>query len=129
MEKTYNNRVLLAEDNLFNQKVAVAMLKKLGLVADIANNGQEVLDKLVHEKYALILMDCEMPQLDGFEATTLIRGEEKNHGQHIPIIAMTAHSTAEDRQNCLNVGMDDYISKPFKIDDLKSILAKWQLGD
>lgn len=127
MEKMSNNRVLLAEDNLFNQKVAVAMLKKLGLTTDIANNGQEVLDKLAHEEYALILMDCEMPQLDGFETTTLIRSEEENHGQRIPIVAMTAHSSPEDRENCLNVGMDDYISKPFKIDDLKSILAKWHL--
>jgi CheY-like chemotaxis protein len=123
-----NNRVLLAEDNLFNQKVAVAMLKKLGFTADIANNGQEVLDKISQDQYALILMDCEMPRMDGYEATAKIRTQEQSLGQRIPIIAMTAHSSPEDRDNCLTAGMDDYMTKPFKIDDLKTMLSKWNLS-
>ncbi len=125
MENQSDARVLLAEDNAFNQKVAVAMLKKLGLTADIANNGLEVLDKLASHHYVMIFMDCEMPLMDGFEATTQIRKNE-HQNRHIPIIAMTAHSSPEDRQQCLNAGMNDYISKPFKIDELQAILSRWK---
>lgn len=126
MEKQPCTHVLLAEDNAFNQKVALAMFKKLGLTADIANNGLEVLDKLSQTPYAMIFMDCEMPLMDGYQATTKIRAQEQNNTQHIPIIAMTAHSSPEDRENCLTAGMDDYVSKPFKIDELQTILARWK---
>ncbi len=124
MEKQSCSPVLLAEDNAFNQKVAVAMLKKLGLTADIANNGLEVLEKLSQTEYALVFMDCEMPLMDGYEATQKIRMNEKDKPQHLQIVAMTAHSSPEDRDLCLKVGMDDYISKPFKIDELQTVLAR-----
>lgn len=121
------NCVLLAEDNQFNQKVTVAMLKKLGLTTDVASNGIEVLEKVSQKGYALILMDCEMPQMNGFEATNQIRSHEQSNGKHVTIIAMTAHSSPEDRESCFNAGMDDYIAKPFKISDLQSMLTRWQL--
>lgn len=121
------NCILLAEDNLFNQKVTVAMLKKLGLTTDVASNGLEVLEKVSQKGYALILMDCEMPKMNGFEATNQIRSHEQSNGKHIPIIAMTAHSSQADRESCFNAGMDDYIAKPFRINDLQSILKRWQL--
>lgn len=128
MENQPSSRVLLAEDNMFNQKVAAAMLKKLGFSTDVANDGLEVLDKLSQTNYDLIFMDCDMPKMNGFEATAKIRTiEEQTNGQHITIVAMTAHSTPEDREYCLNAGMDDYISKPFKIDDLQTVLSRWKL--
>ncbi len=127
MKNQHDNCILLAEDNPFNQKVAVAMLKKLGVSADVASNGLEVLEKISQKSYSLILMDCEMPKMNGFEATNQIRTGEQNNGQHTPIIAMTAHSSQEDRESCFNAGMDDYLSKPFKIEELQSILARWKL--
>ncbi|OQW91345.1 MAG: hypothetical protein BWK79_17115 [Beggiatoa sp. IS2] len=128
MDNQLFHRVLLAEDNLFNQKVAITMLKKLGLTeVDIANNGLEVLDKLAIATYHLILMDCEMPVMDGYEVTKRIRLNELTHQRHIPIIAMTAHSFPEDRVRCLETGMDDYITKPFKLDILQEVLTRWKL--
>jgi len=127
MENQPHYRVLLAEDNLFNQKIAVTMLKKLGITTDVANNGLEVLEKLSNTNYALILMDCQMPKMDGYEATTKIRTHEKTSGQHLPIVAMTAHSSPQEREYCFNVGMDDYIAKPFKIDDLRTVFSRWKL--
>lgn len=128
MENQSSHRVLLAEDNLFNQKVAVTMLKKLGFTeVDIANNGQEVLDKLATAEYCLVLMDCEMPIMDGYEATQTIRSNEVVSQQHLPIIAMTAHAFPEDRARCLATGMDDYITKPFKLDVLQEVLTRWKL--
>lgn len=126
MENQPQSRVLLAEDNAFNQKVAVAMFKKLGITADIANNGAEVLDKISRTHYAMIFMDCEMPVMDGYEATAKIRTDENDNNKRIPIVAMTAHSSPEDREHCLNAGMDDYVSKPFKIDELQTVLARWK---
>ena len=127
MENQSHYRVLLAEDNMFNQKIATAMLKKLGLTTDIASNGMEVLDKISGTNYDMILMDCQMPKMDGYEATAKIRTDEKIKGQHIPIVAMTAHSSQEDRESCFKSGMDDYIAKPFKIDDLRVVLTRWKL--
>lgn len=126
MENSSYTRVLLAEDNAFNQKVAVAMLKKLGFQPEVANNGLEVLDKISTTNYALIFMDCEMPLMNGYETTAKIRTHEKENAQHIPIVAMTAHNSPEDREHCLSAGMDDYISKPFKIDELQAVLARWK---
>ncbi|MCV6639474.1 response regulator [Candidatus Albibeggiatoa sp. nov. NOAA] len=120
--------LLLAEDNAFNQKVAATMLKKLGFEVEMAQNGQEALDKVAaNGDYGLLFMDCEMPVMDGYQSTQKIRELEQTTGKHIPIIAMTAHSSPEDRQQCLDSGMDDYIAKPFKIDALKGILEKWNM--
>lgn len=127
MENQPHYHILLAEDNAFNQKVTMTMLKRMGLTVDVAANGQEVLDKLLETTYQLILMDCEMPVMDGYKATGKIRQNETATGKHVPIIAMTGHSSPEDRQYCLQSGMDDYISKPFKYEALQDILARWQV--
>jgi len=128
MNDQASNNILLAEDNIFNQKVTLAMLKKLGFQADVAKNGQEVLDKMEQNNYAIIFMDCEMPVMDGFVATEKIREMEKTKGQPtMPIVAMTAHSSLEDRQRCEQSGMNDYIAKPFKIDALQEVLSHWKL--
>jgi CheY-like chemotaxis protein len=120
--------LLLAEDNAFNQKVAATMLKKLGFEVEVAKNGQETVDKIAaNADFGLVFMDCEMPVMDGYQATQNIRELEKTTGKHVPIIAMTAHSSPEDRQQCIDCGMDDYISKPFKIDALKEIVEKWNV--
>lgn len=119
-------RVLLAEDNPVNQKVAVRALQKLGLVVEIAENGQAAIEATARSAFDLVLMDCQMPQLDGFEATAAIRAREKAEGgAHVPIIAMTALAMRGDRERCLTVGMDDYLPKPFKRDALVTILNRW----
>lgn len=117
--------ILLAEDNLINQKVATMQLSKLGYKIDIANNGNEVLEKIKTKQYDLILMDCQMPILNGFETTKRIRLIETRTGNHIPIIAMTANAMEGDREKCIAVGMDDYISKPVNIELLASKLKEW----
>jgi CheY-like chemotaxis protein len=110
--------ILLAEDNIINQKVAVYILERYGHKVFVANNGQEVLQALKKEHFDLILMDVQMPKMDGFEATASIREKEKKTGFHIPIIAMTAHAMKGDRERCLDSGMDDYIAKPLKAEHL-----------
>ena len=122
-------KVLLAEDNIVNQKVAVRMLEKLGCRVDAVSNGQEVLDALEHIAYDLVLMDCQMPELDGYSATAAIRDMESMTGRHLPIIAMTANAMAGDRDLCLQAGMDDYISKPVKPDQLLEVVNKWITRD
>ncbi len=114
-------RILLAEDNLINQKVATRVLNKLGFNCEIANNGREALDILKVKDYDLVLMDCQMPEMDGFEATAAIRSWEEKTGAHIPVIAMTANAMQGDREKCLDAGMDDYVSKP--IDRNKLVMA------
>lgn len=119
-------KILLADDNHVNQVVALAVLKKLGYRADVVANGLEALEALSRIPYDLVLMDCQMPEMDGFEATIAIRNGEKNVlDRFVPIIAMTANAMQGDREKCTNTGMNDYISKPVKPDTLRQILEKW----
>ncbi len=120
----YHGLILLVEDNIVNQKVALKMLEKLGYSADVANDGMKAIEMSFLKHYDLILMDVQMPRLDGYEATGKIRASEKN-GVHVPIIAMTANAMSSDRQKCLETGMDDYLSKPVKINVLSEMLKKW----
>lgn len=110
--------ILLAEDGLVNQKVAVNLLEQQGHKVTVANNGQEVLTALESELFDVVLMDVQMPEMDGFEATSIIREREKESGTHLPIIAMTAHAMKGDRERCLEAGMDGYIAKPIRAKDL-----------
>jgi CheY-like chemotaxis protein len=118
-------RILLVEDNAVNQKVALAMLKKLGYQADVAGNGAEALDAASRNAYDLVLMDCQMPVLDGFEATRRIRTGAVQASAAVPIVAMTAHALEGDRAACLAAGMDDYIAKPIQTAELARVLAQW----
>ncbi len=119
-------RVLLAEDNTVNQFVACGLLDKLGVDVVVARDGHEVIEALSHEAIGLILMDIQMPGMDGFAATQIIREQEKSQGtQRLPIIAMTANAMSGDREACLSAGMDDYIAKPVKLDRLHSLLSRW----
>lgn len=122
-----NNRVLLAEDNIVNQKVAMGLLKKLGVNADVVSNGREVLQSLEKESYDLVLMDCQMPILDGFEAIRLIRSGDKSY-KDIPVIALTASAMAGDREKCLEAGMNDYVAKPVTLPVLAEKLKRWLPG-
>lgn len=117
--------ILLAEDNLVNQQVALRVLNKMGYIVHIANNGQEALSAMQHSPYSLILMDCQMPVMDGFETTHIIRHREAENKQHIPIIAMTANAMQGDRERCLAAGMDDYVTKPIDVENLQTILSNW----
>ena len=118
------HRLLVVEDNPVNQQVARHMLESRGHSVDLAGNGQEAVATLSRESYAAVLMDCQMPLMDGFEATRAIRAREGAAG-HIPIIAMTAGAMAGDRDRCLAAGMDDYVSKPISLNELDSVLARW----
>jgi CheY-like chemotaxis protein len=117
-------RILIAEDNLVNQRVAIYMLEKQGHQVTGAMNGEEALAALEKENFELILMDIQMPKMDGFQATRLIRDKEKETGLHLPIIAMTAHAMKGDREKCLAVGMDDYIAKPLNVKQLSETIAR-----
>ncbi|HEY9694631.1 MAG TPA: response regulator [Oculatellaceae cyanobacterium] len=116
-------KILLAEDNVINQKVASQMLKQLGLKADLATNGLEVLDALRHQQYDVVLMDVQMPEMDGIEATRQIR-QEWNQENNPWIIAVTANTIGGVREECLSAGMNDFISKPLKKDILMEALSK-----
>jgi two-component system sensor histidine kinase/response regulator len=124
-EKKRNIRILLAEDNVVNQKVALRILERIGYRADAVANGKEVLSALEIIPYDLILMDVQMPEMDGFEATAAIRAKEMDLGGHIPIIAMTAHAMKGDREHCLEAGMDDYVSKPIQPQSLIEVIGRW----
>jgi len=116
-------RILLAEDNRINQVIASRMLEKMGHTVAIAANGNEAISLLSQESFDLILMDVQMPEMDGFTATGKIREDEEQSGSHIPIIAITAHAMAGDRERCFNAGMDGYISKPITGPDLENAVA------
>ncbi len=114
--------ILIAEDNLVNQKLAVRILEKRGHNVVVVNNGKEAIDALEKESFDLVLMDVQMPEMGGFEATQIIRQREKESGKHIPIVAMTAHAMKGDREKCLEIGMDGYVSKPIKAEELFEVI-------
>ena len=125
-------RILLVEDNAINQEVAKATLAQLGCRVEVANHGAEALERLERQSYDLVFMDCQMPVMDGFQATARIRERERQAslapgavGRRLPIIALTAHAISGDRDRCLAVGMDDYLSKPFTREDLSALLKRW----
>jgi PAS domain S-box-containing protein len=116
-------RILVAEDNSVSQRVARMQLRSLGYEPDIVGNGQEALDAVSRIPYDLVLMDCQMPEVDGFEATARLRRLEG--GRHTPVIAMTANAMGGDRELCLQAGMDDYIAKPVRIEELEAAILRW----
>jgi PAS domain S-box-containing protein len=124
-ERAMLRRILLAEDNLANQKLAVLLLKKIGYEVQVAVNGKETVRAALAGGFDAILMDCQMPEMDGFEAAITIRENEKKTGLHIPIIAMTANAMQDDRQKCMQAGMDDYISKPISAQKMTEVLQLW----
>jgi CheY-like chemotaxis protein/HPt (histidine-containing phosphotransfer) domain-containing protein len=128
-QRKSNLRLLLAEDNPINQKVAVTVLQKAGYSVDAVDNGLDAFDKVKTNQYSAVLMDVQMPVMDGFEATQQIREWEQERGIHIPIIAMTAHAMQGDRERCLEAGMDDYITKPLQPKVLFSALDRWTQAD
>lgn len=141
-ERLARQRILIVEDNIVNQKLVVRMVEKLGYQPEVVENGQEALAALAAGKYAAVLMDCQMPVMDGFEATRLIRDREasllmrESQGEigarsddqrvpHLPIIAVTANAMQGDRERCLAAGMDDYLAKPVKLEELRKLLQRW----
>ena len=117
--------ILIAEDNYINLKVEIKLLEKRGYNVVPAENGIEVISKLENECYDIILMDIQMPEMDGYETTRIIRKMEELTGRHTVIIAMTAYAMREDKEKCIAAGIDDYISKPFKADDLYRIIDEY----
>jgi signal transduction histidine kinase/DNA-binding response OmpR family regulator len=120
-------RVLVAEDNPVNQQVAGAMLESLGVAYSLADNGKIALERVLHESFDLVLMDCQMPEMDGFEATAQIRTRQREGllRHQVPIVALTANAVEGDRERCLAAGMDDYLSKPFTRERLAATLQRW----
>jgi len=117
-------QILLAEDSIVNQKLAVALLKKHGHTVAVVSNGKDAVNLLAEQRFDAVLMDVQMPEMDGLAATAIIRTKESKTGQHIPIIAMTAHAMQGDREQCLAAGMDEYVSKPIRLEQLFSALEK-----
>jgi CheY-like chemotaxis protein/HPt (histidine-containing phosphotransfer) domain-containing protein len=118
-------KILLAEDNPINQKVALGCLRKLGYEAEVVNNGREAIERLEQEMFDLLLVDVQMPEMDGFETTRIIRDKSSKVLDHrIPIIAMTAHALVGDRERCLEAGMDDYVAKPIRPEELQAAIGR-----
>ena len=116
--------VLVAEDNPINQKIAVRMLEKLGCDVEVADNGRAALGRISGSLYDMVFMDCQMPEMDGYEATGALRASGTANAK-IVIVAMTANAMTGDREKCLEAGMNDYVTKPVKLDALARILDKW----
>ena len=122
----FSGRVLLVEDNPINRLVATEMLADMGLAVEGAADGQEAVERLSAEPFDLVLMDCQMPVLDGYSATVAWRQRERDEGRHrTPIAAVTANALPSDRKRCLDSGMDDYLAKPYKREDLMGLLTRW----
>ena len=123
--------ILVAEDNIVNQELALEMLDQLGCEVVLATSGTEAVEAFEPGRFDLVLMDCQMPELDGYEATRRIRVlERKGHGQEkVPIVALTANAMEGDRERCIDAGMDDYLPKPFHFAALGAMLAKWQAAE
>jgi signal transduction histidine kinase/CheY-like chemotaxis protein len=117
-------RILIVEDNAINQLLTTRLVEKFGHKPTIASNGRDALERLAKESFDLVLMDCQMPEMDGYEATVEIRRRE-NGQSHIPIVAMTANATDQERQRCLDSGMDDFLSKPVRIPEMKIVIERW----
>jgi len=117
--------ILLAEDNLVNRRLALSLLQKRGYRVSTAENGLQALTAFQKESFDLILMDVQMPEMDGFETTERIRKLEAEKGGHIPIVAMTAHAMKGDPERCIAAGMDDYIAKPIQVDKLVDVIERW----
>jgi CheY-like chemotaxis protein len=118
-------RLLVAEDNVVNQRIAVRVLERLGYVVDVVADGAQAVAACERERYAAVLMDCQMPDVDGFEATRRIRSLADDRLRTLPIIAMTANALAGDRERCLAAGMDDYLTKPIDREALRVCLEGW----
>jgi CheY-like chemotaxis protein len=117
-------RVLIAEDNAVNQKLAMRMLQKLGCKVEIANNGVDAVELYTKMLFDVVLMDCQMPEMDGYEAAAAIRRLEKNSAlTRVPIVALTAHAGSADRDRCFDAGMDIYVTKPISIERLRQVLS------
>ena len=116
--------MLVAEDSPVNQIVAVRVLERCGYRAHVVSDGREALEALATQRYDAVLMDCQMPDIDGYEATASCAGASRRSG-HTPVIAMTAHAMAGDRERCLAAGMDDYITKPMRSQALAEVLQRW----
>ena len=117
--------VLLVEDNPIQLRISKAYAEKLGIEVHTANNCKEAIEALKKRKYALILMDWRMPEIDGLQCTRTIRDVDAENGLHTPIVALTARALEGDRERCLSAGMDDYLSKPFTTTQLKEVLGRW----
>ncbi len=130
LQTVFQAHILLAEDNPINQEVALSMWEGLGCSVEAVTTGREAIEAVTRTAYDLILMDCQMPEMDGFAATQYIRQQEAHHGtaRHTPVIALTARAFTRDRVQCLAAGMDDYLSKPFTLDQLRTVLARWSPG-
>ena len=122
LSEKYPLRILIAEDNPINQQLAMIVLTKMGYEPELAENGQEAVEKQQKDKYDIILMDVQMPEMDGMQAARVIRSEQKVQPV---IIAMTANAMQGDREDCLGAGMNDYICKPFKPHEIAAMIIKW----
>ena len=123
-DRTTPLRILVVDDNEINQVVACKFLQKLGCQVEVARNGREAVNSIAHATYDAVLMDCEMPEMNGYDATQEIRRQEQNTSRHLPIVALTGHASSEDEQKCLQAGMDDVVTKPMTLPTLRAKLER-----
>jgi CheY-like chemotaxis protein len=126
IRSVFNAHVLMAEDNYINQEVARGMFEHLGCRLEVVDNGRQAVERMMAERFDVVFMDCQMPEMDGYEATGEIRRLEslREDARHVPIVALTANALQGDREKCLAAGMDDYVSKPLNLDQLQAVLAR-----